>query len=257
MDKRRVLGVISIVVSAIFFLGGCVSVNKDATKNSFLVASPEDSVVEKTVDTEDPAVDVEPIDVADSTVPKEPEKIKEGGERILLTPENISEYNSPDNQMYYDENFNGEVPDELVNYYSKEMGISVDIPYNENWGSRRFELNPYDYYEYGRDDLVGFLNFGPMYRFEAGTWVRAYYLYFYPAQTVDGVMMEKSELNPEKIEINGLTVVKFIDFGMCSYPSLYVIGEKYDYEFMPQCSVDEESDFEFLEEIVSSVKLID
>ena len=94
-------------------------------------------------------------------------------------------------------------------------------------------------------------------QFEACSWPRSYTLNFRSAQTVDEVMSEKSMMNPEKTEINGLTIVKFTDVGMCNYPTLYVIGNKYNYEFRPLCSVDDEKEFEFLEEIVRSLELID
>lgn len=56
--------------------------------------------------------------------------------------------------------------------------------------------------------------------------------------------------------INGLQVVKYVDGGLCSYPTFVVFGEKYNFSFSPICGLDIEREFAQLREVVESVELI-
>ncbi|MDO8336276.1 MAG: hypothetical protein Q7T74_05870 [Candidatus Saccharibacteria bacterium] len=177
--------------------------------------------------------------------------------RILLTVENLSQYNSPQNPQC-DEQFNNDPANTTVRFSSTEKGIAFDVPYNPNWGSAKFRIDPYWEYE----NQVAFGDIGG---FEACMWVRSDFVHFRPQLSAEEVIRQIQASDPPElipvppttIELNGLTVVKYATSGLCSYPALQVIGEKYNYEFVPVCSTDIERDFEYLENIVKSTTLIE
>lgn len=177
--------------------------------------------------------------------------------RILLTPENISQYNSRQNPQC-DEQFNNDPADTTVRFSSSEKGIAFDVPYNSNWGSAKFRIDPY----WESDNQI---TFGDIGGFEACMWTRSDFVHLLPQRSTEEVISKILASNlpelipvpPTTIELNGLTVVKYATTGLCSYPALQIIGEKYNYEFVPVCSGNIEKDFEYLEGIVKSAKLME
>lgn len=178
--------------------------------------------------------------------------------RILLTLQNLNQYNVQ-SAVSCNEEFNNDAPSTTVNYKSEEFGISIDVPYNPKWGSDRFKINPYDIYN-SNDGY--FISFGSMDVFEACGWTRHYNLSFLPAINSDDVISKiKSDHNypamypvlPTVKDINGLEVVEYEVSGFCSYPTLEVIGKKFNYLFSPTC----DGNISFFEDIVQSIKLID
>ncbi len=177
--------------------------------------------------------------------------------RTLLTPNNLEyHYNKNSPEGNCQEEFNQDQPSTTVWYTSREKGIEFDVPYNPNWGSTNFRLGPY--WEY--DNQIAF---GAMTAFERCSWIRTYTLHIRLAHDADTVIRdilasdppELIPVAPTTLEINGLTVVKYATSGLCSYPAFQVIGKKYNYEFAPVCSTNIETDFEYLEKIVKTVKL--
>jgi hypothetical protein len=175
--------------------------------------------------------------------------------RILLTPQNLAQYNSPQNPQC-DEEFNTDPANTTVHYSNPGKGISFDVPYNTNWGSKKFKIDPY--WEYNDQ-----ITFGSIGGFEACMWVRSNILHFRPQLSAEEVVnnIKKSDppelipVPPTTIKLNGLTVIKYATSGLCSYPAFQVIGEKYNYEFVTGCSVDIESDFKYLENIVNTIQI--
>lgn len=181
--------------------------------------------------------------------------------RILLTPENQNQYWTPTKGC--DEEFNHDPANTTTTYSNQVKGISLEIPYNHKWGSNKYRINPYDERETMGEMLPDSLEFGSIGLFEACSWARSHFLYFRPAKSADEVINEIKKdpnypemfsLQPKKIVINGLEVVKYENFGLCSYPTLQIIGKKYNYELKPLC--DGES-FQFFEDIIKTIKLID
>ncbi len=174
--------------------------------------------------------------------------------RILLTPENISQYNNPSKDpSSCNEKFDFSSANTTVTYASSNKGISVKLPYNSNWGNNKYKINPYDEYS-------NRLNFGDIGVLECG-WVRSYTLNFLPVKSVNNVITDLSNsdnifvLEPQKVTINGLEVVKYETGGLCTYPTFQVIGRKYNYELIPACGSGDE--FEYLENIVKTIKFLD
>ena len=178
--------------------------------------------------------------------------------RILLTPQNIDQYNVRSSASC-DEKFNNDAPSTTVNYKSEKFGISIDVPYNPKWGSNRFKLNPYDF---SNIEISGSISFGSMGAFEACSWVRQYDIGFYPPIDVDSMIKKIKEgsgypdlfpVLPTKEKINGLDVVKYEVNGLCSYSIIEVIGKKFNYRFSPTCG----DSFTVFEDMIKSMKLID
>ncbi len=179
--------------------------------------------------------------------------------RILLTLENISQYNNPSNPNC-SEKFNQDPPNTIIKYEDKEKGISFDMPYNSDWGNEKYKINPYEKWkdESGKDYIL----FGSITDFEACSWVQSYALVFNPVKSADMLIKEMEEIpyypeifiiKPTKKSINGLDIVESQSHGMCDSGELEVVGKKYNYVLRPLCG----ADFEFLESIVKSIKLIE
>ncbi len=179
--------------------------------------------------------------------------------RISLTPENISQYNPP-LKPNCSEKFNKDTPDVTVKYENKSRGIILELPYNKNWGNETYKINPYD--KWNDENGKEYILFGPLTNFEGCSWVRNYALYFYPANSADIRIEEMKKtpnyleifiLKPIKKSINGLDVIEFQRHGLCDNSELEIVGKKYNYVLRPLCG----ADFEFLENISKSIKLID
>lgn len=146
----------------------------------------------------------------------------------------------------------------LIQYSNANRGISVKLPYYESWNTKYRPVSKYD--ENG--DSV---NFGSKFRFEGGEFVRQYALTFRKAQTADSLIKEIKQTidkqllieEPTEQKINGLSIVRYTDSGLCEYPTMTVIGQKYNYEFRPTCSVALEKDFTVFSDIIKTIKLID
>ena len=182
--------------------------------------------------------------------------IESKDERILLTSENIYQYNPPTDPGCY-EKFNQDSPNTTIDYYNKEKGISFRVPYNSNWGNEKYKINPYEEYS---DESGEYILFGSITDFEACSWVRTYALYFHPVKSAENIIKDiKKHIDPElfiieptKKSINGLDIVEYQSHGLCDSGELEVIGENYNYILRPLCG----ADFEFLENIVKSIELI-
>jgi hypothetical protein len=174
--------------------------------------------------------------------------------RTLLTPDHYGTYN-PGGTPNCDEPFDADASNQLVPYSNAEKGIAFDVPYNAKWGSKRFSINPYD--EVGNKVLFGQLGV-----FEGCGWMRGYALEFIPHRSAEEAVKEAAKeltpgaIPPTVVKINGLSVVKYADSGLCWFPVMEVVGKKYNYVFAPLCSSDPEYDFVDLEKIVKSVKLL-
>ena len=189
--------------------------------------------------------------------------------RILLTPENIRQYNGETSEERCSEKFNNDSSSTTVNYSSKESGISLDIPYNPNWGNEKYRINPYD--EVITSNKIGF---GDLFIGDACGWGRVYSLSFLPARTTEeAIIAIKSKyaqptisplfdsqfaLWPIKVIINDITVIKYQPWNAVGWatPHLEIIGKKYvqAVEFAQRPI---RRDFTVFENIVKTIKFID
>lgn len=153
-----------------------------------------------------------------------------------------------------------------VPYINAEMGIRFTVPYNEKWGSAAEHFPAY--VEQPADDVFpyGYVlfgpptpNFGPDPSFCMPS--RSYELTFLPARTVAAteraIRDGRTEVVPNTTvrSINGLTVVQYTDVGLCNFPTMEVIGTRFNYSFTTGCGTDEEEEWQYLEDIMKSVEL--
>lgn len=151
-------------------------------------------------------------------------------------------------------------------YENTEMGIRFSIPYNEKWGSPAEHFPPYTAHQPDESFPYGYVVFGPpIANFGPNPTLcnpgRSYELTFFPARTsaqaVRTIEGRGNEVVPNTTvrTINGLTVVQYTDAGLCSYPTMEVIGTEFNYSFTTGCGTDTEGEWKYLEEIVKSVEL--
>lgn len=184
--------------------------------------------------------------------------------RTLLTLSNAKQYCDISNPALLEacgkEQFNGDKPTKTATYSNPAKGISFEVPYNSNWGSSRFKINPYD-------EIGDIVYFGPIGVGEGGGWARMQWeLIFTPAKSADEVINDakfQTDLNfflqePIKTTVNGLEVVKYAEEGLGTYYVMEVIGTKSNYHFNYWGSeTDAAGSFATLENVVRSVKITD
>ena len=193
-------------------------------------------------------------------------------DRILLTKDTIheiweKEWNQ-DIDRLCNTGFNNDSPTTEVLYSSKEKGISLGIPYNPGWGSKKYKISPYFEDEDG-------LSFGPIILSENCSWSRVYFVDLLPLQNSKEITSSLIEManryGPDEgplkdtiIEkkINNLTVVEyiFIDGLLGPIPQLKIIGKKYNYQFSCLCgngTNELEKYFEFFEDIIKTIQFIE
>ncbi|KKQ51043.1 MAG: hypothetical protein US70_C0024G0015 [Parcubacteria group bacterium GW2011_GWD2_38_11] len=168
--------------------------------------------------------------------------------RILLTPQNTSQYftgTSTDCK----ETFNFEPADINILYTDDTRGLSFDVPFNKNWGNKKYKFNSFDLENDG-------LSFGPASLFEGCSVIRSYSLKFKPAQSVEKAIAEiEKGITPITTKIDDLTVIKYVQADMCTNSFIEVIGKKYNYLFSTSCGVDATKDTQYLEDVVKSLTI--
>lgn len=153
-----------------------------------------------------------------------------------------------------------------VLYTNAAMGISFPIPYNDHWGYADIRIPAFSELK-GQDNSLGYILFGPP---TSGSLeglggncdpIQYYSMTFLPHRsaqdTVRTIESRGTEVVPNATvkTINGLSVVQYTDAGLCSYPTLEVVGTTYNYSFTTSCGGDPEVDWAYLEGIVKSVTI--
>lgn len=181
-----------------------------------------------------------------TTTAKEPENIKK--DRILLTEQNQVNYSGP---QACSEVLNVDPANTRVIYSNSDKGISLQVPYNENWGGPKYKLNPFDF----NDDV---LYFGAMEGNEGCSWSRTYSLTIKPAASSAKVVagVEKG-IKAIKKKINNLDVVEYAVGDMWWMSNIEIIGKNYNYQ-LSAAGVESYAaeDMRDLENIVKTIKLI-
>ncbi len=137
----------------------------------------------------------------------------------------------------------------------------MSIPYNPNWGSPEYKLNPYDEYDNGLSfDTINFSGEG------CGTWLgENQRLDFIPAETKGETLARlqqeeeqeretlkyASEYDIKTLTIDGKEVVEYNKLSLCGGGGTIVIGEKYNYELSTKCGSNTRED------IIKSMKFIE
>lgn len=174
--------------------------------------------------------------------------------KIALTAENVDQYNESSGKC--EEPFSNEDADTMVKY--EHSNFSVELPFNDSWGSPSFKVAPYFEYDY-------MVNFGAILSFESCSWVREYQMLVKPGKSAEDL---KAEIKGQEMKnvglikyyntenVNGNDIVRYWEAGMCNYPTLEVVGPNgFNYAFYPTCSAgDDKVEFDKLWKIVETVK---
>lgn len=180
--------------------------------------------------------------------------------RILLTPENITQYCNPavDLSACEAQEFNVDSPSTTVDYVDQERGIAFAVPYNPDWGSQDYRIEPYE-------EESDYLFFGPMTRFEGGGWARPFWMLgFTEAKSADDLIAEiknspdtMAASEPEKVDVNGLEVVRYVEMGLGEHYMMEVIGYDYNYRFVASDFTGEGTDmWGQMEKVVGTVEIL-
>jgi hypothetical protein len=163
-------------------------------------------------------------------------------------------------------------PNEMRHYENKELGISIELPYNSNWGTKDFKPTAYDE-SLKEDKSVAKVTFGPIIAGCDGDcfWMRQYSISLDKKQTIDEFTkaLDKQIGSPgapytltgyTKDEVNGVDVLKVTT--NTEEILYYVFGEKYiylinDISLNPYSVGFMKDDSDVLWKSVQTVKLID
>ncbi|HVW66973.1 MAG TPA: hypothetical protein VHA78_04580 [Candidatus Peribacteraceae bacterium] len=163
---------------------------------------------------------------------------------------------------------NTDAANTTVTYRSSQQGLSFVIPYNNQWGYDSMRLPAYATRPADDDNPYGSLEFGPpqssAYTAEDNSCdlTHQYVLKFLRPRTAQAAVRSiegaDSAVTPttQTRVISGLTVVQYTDAGACSYPTMEVIGQKYNYQFSTYCGENSSEEWSYLENIVKSVQLV-
>lgn len=150
-------------------------------------------------------------------------------------------------------------------YTSKAYGLTVTLPYNPKWGTMEHQLPPFH-------DLPAELVvlFGPLQHGEACGLVRHWELRILPPRSLDE-SLEKiraelqtgfgdqmpADLAPVAAELGGHAAIEYVRPGLCSYPTIEVIGKKFNYQ-LSYCAggEDRSKDLQPLREIAQTMKFL-
>ncbi len=180
--------------------------------------------------------------------------------RVLLTKDKYPKQSQDPEACNKNYNFNDDPVDSKTSYSDAEKGIFFDIPYNQDWGNEQFELTPYDQEQ---DEM----SFGPIQDLGACNWIRSYAFKVLPKRTSEEAIRSIKEdfspkqlpMPPEMMRLNNFTAIQYISSGVCKYPTIELVGKKYNYEFYAStCEADVQKfqkDLEIIKGIVSSVHL--
>ena len=191
------------------------------------------------------------------------EEPEEAIKQILITRDDASKIDDCDNQK-----INTELADKTVAYLNKEKNITLDVPYNETWGTEKYLLGPYE--EIKSEENVT-LEFGPLITFgskdnDGCFWNRKYSLTFLLKQSSAKALTEIKEMDklisePEEKEIVGYSVIEYkMEDNLLDNPSVFyvirVLGDEETYEIKQIIEpwLSSIPDFKALENIVETLK---
>ena len=154
-----------------------------------------------------------------------------------------------------DEEFNHELANTNVTYKNIDKGLELSIPYNKNWGSKNYKINPYD------EEKTG-ISFGEFTIGEGCSWLRNYYLSF---ETIKSKELVKKEIlandvtaanNIKEYSLKNMPVFMWTQEGPGCWTGAEFIGIKANYKFSFNGSCDEGKDLKTMETLASLMKRI-
>ena len=191
-------------------------------------------------------------------------------ERILLTPENLGEYNKNANGLPNCEaGFVGGEGALEYTYTNEEYGFSADLPFNPDWGTQEYRLDPFD-------ELVppaggephgtlAAIQFGLMGVAEGCGWYRFDNLSVRESRSMDDIMTTLSQeygplepiVAPRQVTIGEFDAVEYEYGGLCGQPTVEVMVGPYNLAAHKICGFGEaEDDLKYLRDILATVRLL-
>lgn len=139
-------------------------------------------------------------------------------------------------------------------YKNSEKGLEVSIPYNSEWGSPEYRLNPFD------EDKNG-ISFGTIniQGEGCGAWVITERLSFLPAQTKEATLRrlqkesaaEEFPYSIDTLTVGDKDVIEYEKDGLCGGGGTIIIGKKYNYELSKTCGSNTRED------IIKSMRFVE
>jgi hypothetical protein len=124
-----------------------------------------------------------------------------------------------------------------IRYTNAGAGISVDVPYNPEWGTDEYYVEPYD----EEDDVI---SFGRAHAFEACSWIREFEMAFNAAANAEDRLAElnrdDSVTSAERLTVGGKDAVMWYSSGLCDYVDLEVAGDEHNYLFSSTCGAEDD-----------------
>lgn len=187
-------------------------------------------------------------------------------QRPVLTWEKLQSLNEEKTEMLCDMETYAAPATETAPYRSEGSGIAMNLPYNPRWGTREHRLPPF--YELPEEHAI---LFGPLEHGEGCSLLRHWEVKILPprsaaaasaavrASMIEGSAMTEPppEITPTIVRIGPLIAVEYVDVGLCSYPTIEVIGNKGNYKIAYCASgKDREADLEPVRKIVRTMKIL-
>lgn len=141
------------------------------------------------------------------------------------------ETDGSDNLHELNKDFNLSSPTAKITYSNQIKGISLEIPYNPNWGNKNCKVEPYVEFTQSSGDIL--VEFG-----KPRAWIRSEFLLTISShRTAEDIISEQNNVggepnpNPRKMTLGNNQVVVFESYGMTVERIYEVIGKKYNYSF--------------------------
>ena len=161
-----------------------------------------------------------------------------------------------------EEKFNTEEPTTTEHVKVPKVGVELDVPYNPDWGSDRFRIEPSEVTT-GGEGIDAVLSFGPYSIGEGCGWYRQYSMYAKQALGFDEELanLEADQTilmsgEPEDLTLGGNRVIRYQFSGLCGGVSYIIIGKDRNIVFNPICASGTEEERPSLEKIVASVDIL-
>lgn len=221
----------------------------------------------------DQAVEMLPAEDSPSTGSVSPnaglEALLATDDRIVLTPDNLGDYSKNANGLPDCEA--GFVVDDATSkfvYTDTEYGFEVALPFNLDWGSEDYRVEPFDELAVplpGQDDVLAAIQFGPMAVGEGCGWYRFDRLSVRGSRTADqiiaAVTAEQGEfppiVAPREVVVGGYQAVEYDYGGLCSQPVIELVGGSFNIVASKICGFLEEpeADFGYLRDILETLEI--
>lgn len=122
------------------------------------------------------------------------------------------------------------LPDEMEDYKSYRFQFTMNIPYNEIWGTRKYRLTSFEPIQTQKHLFIHQFEFGPLLQVSNNSCQRTHELYVRETQPATTILSLLSEENQAKIITldQGKSAVEYIIPGKLNHHVIEVIGPKYN-----------------------------